>query len=350
MSTGLGSHEGIIPRVAVDAMGGDHAPVETVKGAVKATRSGKVDVVLVGDRDVVEAELQKHGIGDLPIRVVPSEGKIVEDEHPVQALRHKPKASVAVATHLVKQGGADAMVSMGSTGATMACAALILGTLEGLERPCLGGPFLGLAPRTVVVDMGSNVDCRPALLLDFAAMGAVFARSFLGIKEPRIGLLSVGAEDSKGNRQVRESYHLFQESNLDFVGNVEGMDFFTGKADVIVCDGFVGNILLKFTEGLGASIAAYLKQALKGHLPPSSLESLVSNVWEVNNLPKKMGGPLFGVNGAIVVGHGASTAEGVAGAIDTARRCVELKLVEGMKAELAALKSSAPHQQGGVAG
>ena len=328
-------------RVAVDAMGGDYAPAEIVKGALQAAAGANaVELLLVGDQEQVEQELKNHSDGNSSVQLVPSEGKIVEEEHPVQALRHKPKASIVTAMGLVKQGKADAVVSMGSTGATMASATLVLGTLQGLERPCLGGPFLGLAPNTVVLDMGSNVDCRPSLLLDFAAMGSVFAHRFLNIEQPRIGLLSVGAEEAKGNKQVRDGFHLFKESNLNFVGNVEGMDFFTGKADVIVCDGFVGNVLMKFTEGLGATMAAYLSQELKGKLPPDELGPLAAKVWEVNNLPKKMGGPLFGVNGAVVIGHGASKAEGVAGAIDTARRCVELKLVEGMKAELSSLRAS----------
>ena len=335
-----------ICRVAVDAMGGDYAPEEIVKGSLEVASSNTVEVILVGDRDAIESALSKYGSGGLPIRVVPAEGKIVEDEHPVQGIRHNPRASIVVATHLIKQGEADALVSMGSTGAAMASASLILGTLEGLDRPCLGGPFLGLAPRTVVVDMGSSVDCRPSLLLGFAAMGSVFAHKFLGVERPRVGLLSVGAEESKGNRQVIEGYQLFRESNLNFIGNVEGMDFFTDKADVIVCDGFVGNILMKFTEGLGATIAAYLKKALDGKVPDSELEPLASTVWEVNNLPKKMGGPLFGVNGTVVIGHGASKAAGVAGAIDTARRCVELRLVESMRTELAALQNGSSASKG----
>ncbi len=347
MSTGQAGGAKANIRIAVDAMGGDYAPGEIVKGALEAASQKPIEILLVGDPEEVEAQLRRYSVNgghsahpESLVRVVPSEGKIVEDEHPVQALRHKPKSSIAVATHLVKQGEADALVSLGSTGASMASAALILGTLDGLERPCIGGPFLGLAPRTVVVDMGSSVDCRPALLLDFAAMGCVFARTFLDIERPTVGLLSTGAEESKGNRQVAEGYQLFKASNLNFVGNVEGMDFFTGKADVIVCDGFVGNILVKFTEGLGATMAAYLKKVLNGKLPPADIESLSSEVWEVNNLPKKMGGPLFGVNGAVVVGHGSSKADGVAGAIDTARRCVELNLVENMRRELDSIRNA----------
>ena len=326
-------------RIAVDAMGGDHAPDEIIKGALEAARSSSVEIVLVGDQQSVESGLAKYGEGGTAVRLVPSEGVIGEDEHPVHALRQKPRASVVVATQLVKQGEVDALVSMGSTGATMASAAFILGTLEDLERPCIGGPFLGLAPRTVVVDIGSSIDCRPPLLLDFAAMGSVFARSFLNIEHPRIGLLSTGAEESKGNRQVKEGYQLFKDSGLNFIGNVEGMDFFTDRADVIVCDGFVGNILIKFTEGLGAVMAGYVKKSLQGKLPNEDLERLSSQVWEVNNLGKKMGGPLFGVNGAVVVGHGSARADGVAGAIDTARRYVELDLVRNMASELAALRA-----------
>ena len=329
-------------RIALDAMGGDFAPAETVKGAVQAARTQPVSLLVVGDRDVVEAELAKEDTAGLAIEVIPSKGKIEEDEHPVRALRHKPESSVAVATHLLKRGEADALVSMGSTGATMAGASLILGTLGGLDRPCLGGPFLGLAPRTVVVDMGSNVDCRPALLLGFAAMGCVFAHRFLGVENPRVGLLSTGAEEAKGNRQVLEASDMFRDSGLNFVGHVEGMDFFTGKADVIVRDGFVGNVLMKFTEGLGATMAGYLRTLLDGKLPANELDGFVSRVWEVNNLPKRMGGPLFGVNGAVVIGHGASRGDSVAGAIDTARRCVELDLVHGMRTELEALLSEAP--------
>ena len=170
----------------------------------------------------------------------------------------------------------------------MASAVMVLGLMEGLDRPCIGGPFLGLAPRTVMVDMGSNVDCRPALMLSFGALGSVFARRFLGIENPRIGLLSVGAEEAKGNRQVQESYQLFQDSHLNFVGNVEGMDFFSDKADVVVCDGFVGNILMKFTEGLGSALGQYLQERLSSTIPGGGASGLIEELWTSMNLPRKM--------------------------------------------------------------
>jgi glycerol-3-phosphate acyltransferase PlsX len=183
--------------------------------------------------------------------------------------------------------------------------------------------------------MGSNVDCRPSLLVSFAALGTAFARAYLGIENPRVGLLSVGTEATKGNRQVQESNQLLQESHLNFVGNVEGMDVFTDRADVIVCDGFVGNILMKFTEGLGTALAGYLQKQLSRYLSPQDIKQIAAQLWETTNLPRKMGGPLFGVNGVVVVGHGSSRAEGVAGAIDTALQCVQRGLVESMRQELA---------------
>ena len=321
-------------RVALDAMGGDFGPQETVKGAVEALRSGNVALTLVGDRDLVEAELAKYSVASLPVGIVPSIGKIGDDEHPVQALRHKPRASIMVATKLLKNAQADVLVSMGSTGASMASAALTLGLMEGLERPCIGGPFLGLAPLTVLVDLGSNLDCRPSLLLSFGALGAVFARKYLGVENPRVGLLSVGEEAAKGNRQVQESYQLFQESHLNFIGNVEGMDFFTNRADVIVCDGFVGNILLKYTEGLGRALLQYLGKNLSPLLSSEDLGKLNAGLLEMTNLVHRTGGPLLGVNGAVIVGHGSSKSDAVAGAIATAVRYVELGLVESMREEL----------------
>jgi len=263
---------------------------------------------------------------------------IVENEHPALALRQKPKASIAVATNLLKEKRADVLVSMGSTGAGMACSSLILGLMDGLERPCLGGPMGALAPSTIIVDLGSNVDCRPSQLLSFATMGRVVANKLLGLKNPRVGLLSLGSEESKGNRQVREAHHLFKEHNINFIGNIEGMDFFTGKVDVVVCDGFVGNILMKFTEGLGTSIADFMKERLEDKLNPEDMKNTTTAIWEATNPAKSQGaGPLLGVNGMVLLGHGASKANDVARAIHTARQCVEMDLVASMTKEMSAM-------------
>lgn len=321
-------------RVAVDAMGGDYAPGEIVKGSLAALARHDLELLLVGDPDPVARELAGHDLAGQPVSLIPSVGKIGDEEHPMHAFRQKPDASIIVGAKLLKAGRADVLVSLGSTGASMATAALVLGLMEGLERPCIGGPFLGLAPRTVVMDLGSNVDCRPAQLVSFAALGAVFADKFLGIANPRVALLSVGAEAAKGNRQVQETYQLLSKSHLNFVGNVEGMDFFTDQADVIICDGFVGNILIKFTEGMGSALGGYLTRQLAAQMPRPELNRALSELWETMNLPRTMGGPLFGVNGAVIVGHGSSKAAGVTGAINTAVQYFRLGLVESMRAEL----------------
>ena len=278
-------------RVAVDAMGGDFGPYETVKGAVAALGRQDIELLLVGDAAAVEGELKNYDLDGKAVNVVPSVDKISDDEHPMHAFRQKPQASVIVGTRLVKAGQADVLVSLGSTGASMAAGALVLGMMDGLERPCIGGPFLGLAPRTVLMDLGSNVDCRPSQLLNFAALGSVFAHRFLGTENPRVALLSVGSEKSKGNRQVQDSYELFEQSHLNFVGNVEGMDFFGDKADVIVCDGFVGNILIKFTEGMGTALGGYLGRLLSPYMSEDQMKGVFNELWQTTNLPAHHGRP-----------------------------------------------------------
>ncbi|MCS7207349.1 MAG: phosphate acyltransferase PlsX [Dehalococcoidia bacterium] len=321
--------------IALDAMGGDYGPPETVAGAVEAVRQGGVAVLLVGEASVLEAELARRNVGGLPLQVVPAQGVIQEGEPPAQALRQKPRASVAVCAGLVKQGIAQGFVSMGSTGAAMAAATLALGLLEGVERPALGGPILGFAPRTLILDLGSHVDCRPQMLVTFGGLGVAFARRFMGVENPRIALLSVGAEEGKGNRQVKEAYDLFKASGLPFIGNIEGHDLPLGKAEVVVCDGFVGNIVMKLAEGLGEAIAGWLRQRLPQQ------EALAQEVYALLNVVEHHGGgPLFGVRGVAVVGHGRSRAPAIARAIHTAKRAVEVGLVEGMEQELARLASA----------
>ncbi len=316
-------------------MGGDNAPAEIVAGAAQFAASGGGQVTLVGDPDAVQAELAKRDVAGLPIGVAPSEGVIGEDESPVMALRQKPRASTLVATGLVRRGMADACVTMGSTGAAMAAAAVALGLVKGVERPALGGPVVGVAGNTCILDLGANVDCRPRQLLSFGAIGDAFARSVFGADNPRIALLSVGAESGKGNRQVRETTELFAASGLNFVGNIEANDVPKGSADVVVCDGFVGNIIMKLTEGLGQSIVERLRTRLEGKLPAAELDALLEEVYAVNNVVEmRGGGPLFGVNGVSVVGHGAARADAVQRAIETAKLAVQGGFVDNMNRRL----------------
>ncbi len=336
-----GSFEGATAHpftVAVDVMGGDYAPEELVAGAVQAARQHGIEVLLVGDMAAVEAELSKHPTDGLPVTLVPSQGIILETDHPTLAMREKPRASVVEAAKLVKTGRAQAMVSLGSTGAAMATATLVLGLLEGVDRPAVGGPFLAPLSNAVVVDLGSNVDCRPAQLLGFAAVGVAFAQNIQGIENPRVALLSVGAEEGKGNRQAKEAFPLLKASGLNFVGNIEGGDFFLDRADVVVCDGFVGNVLLKFAEGIGVAMSHQLPMLLGENLTSEAMRKVSHELSDLTNAVEAAGGgPLFGVDGVVIVGHGRSRAATVADAIRMAKRAVDVKLVEAMRRELASL-------------
>ena len=317
-------------------MGGDHAPSEVIAGAVEAARNDDAIVVLVGDESAVETELATHDAAGLPIEIVPSEGVIEEDEPPVMALRQKPRASVLVSTGLVKKGLADACVSMGSTGATMAAAAVLLGVFEGLDRPALGGPILGVAPRTLLLDLGSNMDCRPNMLVNFGVIGAVFARSYWGVVDPKVGLLSVGGEVGKGNRQVKEATALFEKSGVSFVGNVEADGLVAGSVDVAVMDGFAGNIVMKLAEGLGDALADRVRSKLESQVSEEIVEQVVRDMYEVSNVAETHGGgPLLGVKGVSIVGHGRAKAGAVRRAIQTASRLVLSGFVSSMSEDLA---------------
>lgn len=315
--------------IALDAMGGDLAPAVPVEAAVIAAREHDAAIALVGDEAAVSAELAKHDTSGLPVQVVPSEGVVSEEEAPARALLSKPRASIAVAVGMVKGGHAHAAVSMGSTGGTMAAAVLALGMFPGLERPTLGGPFIGLAPETTIIDLGANVDCKPAQMLSFGALGASFERIYHGKESPRVGLLSVGSEDGKGNKQVQDAFPLFRASGLNFVGNVEGHEIFAGKADVLVCDGFVGNVLLKYTEGLAAAAGSYLASRLGPDSPA------VQAIAGLASAAEGGGGPLFGVNGVVIAGHGRSTAQSIARSVGLACFALDRNLVETMRDDLA---------------
>ena len=323
-------------KIALDAMGGDYGPEETVAGAVQAAINHDVAIQLIGDKDPVNAALLNHPEStSLDITVTPSEGVIYENEQPLKALRQKQQASIVVATQLVATRRSDACVSMGSTGASMAAAALIFGLMDGITRPALGGPIIGLAPKTIIIDVGTNVDCKPIQLLSFAIIGEVFANRFWNISEPKIGILSVGTEIGKGNKQVKETSELLSSSGLNFVGNVEGSDLPAGSVNVVVCDGFVGNIVMKLTEGIGSEISKYLTEALKESIDAETSRILAKEIFKVTNPAAAYGaGPLLGVNGISFVGHGRSKQDEIAGAIATAKRAVEVDFINQIQKRL----------------
>jgi glycerol-3-phosphate acyltransferase PlsX len=302
-------------RVAVDVMGGDYAPAEIVRGAVLAAEKGDVDIALVGPTDIVEAELARYGVSRLPIRCVRADEFIKEDENPALAVRRKPNASIAVAAKMVKAGEADGLISAGPIGAMVSAAIQYLGMIEGIERPVIGGAIFDLAPNTVVFDCGVNVDCKPYHLLTFAIIGSVFCQKLLDIANPTVGLLNIGAEESKGNQLARESYHLLKSSGLNFIGNIEGNELMSGRANVIVCDAFVGNVVFKFGEKLG----------LFKDSPDRDDKNILG------------GGLIWGVNGIVRKIHGASRAPHVVVKIRHTKLAIEAGLVGAVKSELATI-------------
>ncbi len=312
-------------RIALDAMGGDRAPAETVAGAVEAAARG-VDVVLVGDRATLEAELANYGV-ELP--VVHASEVIGMDEDPARALREKPESSIVVCSRLVASGDVGGFVSAGSTGAAMAAAAVIVGRLPGVLRPTIASVFPTPGSPTVVLDSGANPEVKPIHLLQFAVMGSVVAQVYLHIEEPRVGLLNIGEEPGKGRELERQAYTLLEQSELRFVGNVEGRDLVTDRADVIVTDGFTGNIFLKTTEGAAQMVAGMVMEAIS-RTPPDVQAVVLPELGDMRrriDYEETGGAHLVGVNGVVVIAHGASSRRAVANALGMAAEGAERDLV-----------------------
>ena len=330
-------------RIAVDVMGGDYAPDEIVKGAIYAAQKDDVEITLVGPDQILKAQLANYDISGLPIHCVEANEIVKEGESPALAIRRKPNCSVAVAAKLVKSGEADAMFSAGPTGASAVSAIQFIGMIEGMERPAIGGGLGNFAPDVVLIDVGANVDCKPYQLLAFAVAGSVFAKKLLNITNPKIALLSNGAEEGKGNESVREAYTLLKKSGLNFIGNIEGNDVLTGRANVVVCDGFVGNVLLKFYENMGDYASGWVKQRLRKYPPLRSLVALLFNkLFPITKLSyegeDEGGGILWGIDGIVRIAHGASQAQHIAHGIASAKNAVEADIVACLKSDLARLK------------
>ena len=304
-------------RIALDAMGGDHAPAETVAGAVDAAQSG-VDVVLVGHRETLRRELSNH---DFRLPIVDAPDVIDMGDDPARALREKPEASISVAARLVKEGSADGIVSAGSTGAAMAAAAILIGRIKGVSRPAIATIFPTPNSPTLVLDAGANPDVKPDQLAQFGIMGSVAAQALFGVENPRVGLLSNGEEKGKGRDLEKAAYDLLEAGPTEFVGNLEGRDIATDRADVIVTDGFTGNIFLKTTEGTAKLVTRYFMEAMSDLPDDVQKQALpaIARVQQRLDYETYGGAQLLGVRSVVVIAHGRSSRVAICNALSLAK-------------------------------
>lgn len=329
-------------KIAVDAMGGDFAPEQIVFGAVRAAKKYQCEIVLVGDEPKIR-DVLKHETGweKLGITIHHTTEVIEMGEHPAEAVRAKKDSSLVVATRLVKDGTCDAVLSAGSTGAAVTAAQLILKRIRGIGRPTIATPIPTPKGATLLLDSGANVDSKPVHLVQSGMMGAIYAEYVFGIKNPKVGLLNIGEEETKGNEQAKETYALLKEMHtINFGGNAEGRDIPKGNFDVVICDGFVGNVVLKFAEGLAKTIMKLIKEAIKdgGFLAKLGALMLMPTL---KKLSKRLdaseygGAPLLGVNGVCIISHGSSNAKSICSAIGVANDYVNGNVLAHIRDALA---------------
>ncbi len=323
-------------KIVVDAMGGDYAPAEIVAGAVEAVKELGIEVILVGEEEAVNRELSVHQAEKLPISVVHAPEIIGMGEPPAVALRKKRNSSIVIATKLVKEGAGDAVVSAGSTGAAMGAALLGLGRIKGIHRPAIASVIPTIKGFTLLLDVGANAESEPQNLQQFAVMGNIYSSKILGAKNPKVGLLNIGEEETKGTPLYLEAYRLIKETeSINFIGNIEGRGITGGVADVVVCDGFVGNVVLKFGEGLAGDLMSMIKEELTKNFFAKIGAAMVFS--QAKGLKKRIdyaeygGAPLLGVNGVCIISHGSSHARAIKNAIRVAKECVDTKVVTLIK-------------------
>lgn len=336
----------MLTTIAVDAMGGDYAPQSEIEGALQAAQDLRVGVILVGQEERIHAELQRQGYtlrgGRLPIQIVNAREVITMSESVANAVRRKRDSSIRVAARLVREGQAHGLVSAGNTGAVMATSKLVIGTLPSVDRPALAGVFPTLKGQgTVLLDVGANSECKPEDLRQFAIMGSIYSRSILGVRSPKVGLMSIGEEEAKGTDLTKETARLLKHTPINFIGNVEGRDIYTGEVDVIVSDGFTGNVILKTSEGLVEAIMRLLKTEL-GQTILTQMGAILSRT-AFRSVKKRLdysefgGAPLLGTKQMCVICHGRSSAKAIRNAIRVAKEFYEAKLSQKIESELSEL-------------
>ncbi|NLL41998.1 MAG: phosphate acyltransferase PlsX [Firmicutes bacterium] len=324
-------------KIAVDAFGGDYAPEQIVKGALQAAEQDGIRVILTGNETRLKSLINGKPGSDL-IEIVHAP-EVIQMDEAAEAVRSKPNSSLVQAARLVKEGAAGALVSAGSTGATMAAGVLTIRRIKGVERPAITSLMPTRTGVALIVDVGANVDCKPSQLVQFAQMGSIYAENVLRIHRPRVGLLNIGHEPSKGNSLVKEVYTMLQDASLNFVGNIEGRDISAGHCDVVVCDGFVGNVVLKFAEGLADALFGMMKEEFTSSLSTKMGALLLKP--GLREIKKKVdyteygGAPLLGVNGVVIIAHGGSNAKAIYNAIRVAKEGVQQNIVQGIAERMA---------------
>jgi len=327
-------------KIVVDAMGSDGYPKPDVEGAVLAAREYGVEIVLVGKTDVVEPELAKYKTTGLPISVVHASQIIEMREHPAAAVRSKRDASMVVAMEMLKRGEVDAFVSAGNSGGCLASAIFYLGRIKGVERPALSSIFPTHNGPCFMLDIGANTDCKPIYLQQFAIMGSIYVEKALGIPRPRVAIVSNGEEEGKGSILVQETVPLLKESNINFVGNVEGKDIPAGMADVVVTDGFTGNVIVKLSEGVAKLMLDMIKEEIKAR--PLAVAGAALAKGAFDQVRKRLdyreygGGVLLGVDGIVIIGHGRSDSLAIKNAIRVAKQAVESRVLASIRESIAA--------------
>lgn len=324
-------------KIALDAMGSDHRPAPDVEGAVLAARDFGITVILVGDENKIKTELAKHTTTGLDLPIVHTPTEIAMTEH-VDAVKSKKDASMNIAVKMVRQKQADAFVTMGNSGAAMAAALLGLGRIKGIERPAFAAVIPTGNSRTLCLDIGANVEVKPEYLYQFALMGSIYMEKVIGVANPRVALLSNGEEEGKGTLTVREAYTLLKQSKLNFVGNVEGKDVPRGLADVVVSDGFAGNVMIKTMEGVAEMLIDFLKAEIKRR--PLAVVGAILAKPAFDALKLRLdyaeigGAPVLGVDGVTIIGHGRSNAKAVKNAIRAAKRAIEANMLDAIRSGL----------------
>lgn len=325
-------------KLAIDAMGGDHAPAEPVKGGIEALGMIKADVVFIGDETAIRAELEKHTYDAGRVHIIHAPERITNDEKPVQAIKTKKQSSLVIGFDLLRKGEIAALISAGNTGALLAGGALKVGRIKGIDRPALTTVYPTDKGIAILTDAGANTMCIPRNLMEFATMGAIYAQEVLGIESPRVGLVNVGAEEGKGNTLVSEAYELLKATELNFIGNLEARDIPAGAADVIVCDGFTGNVILKLSEGIAQSFSRFLRE-LFGRSGLTKIAALLV-ADGLKAFKKRMdyreygGAPLLGTLHPIVKAHGSSNARAFMNAFRYAEKYAEAGVIEKIQAQL----------------